>query len=327
LKKFSSTLILIAIFSTLLFSFKVFAEISPEQLKAKEKGIELYNQFKAISATPYLKIAAEAGDHEAQYYLAEALRKNNKYMTPEAQSAYEASALQGDIYSMIRLAENSDDLCVAMENCPKSRKTPKEWLNMATDAASAAASKGDAEAMYLMFRITNDDTWLEKSAENGYAFAQHYLASGYQGGKGFFLLPSSRAEVIERLMKSSAEGGYPQGMMSYAAIRARKKDFDTFRYWNEQAAKTGYASAVFGYGSYLSENPSKFGFPHDLTKSYALIYSLLELDGGGGVKDYAEDILPEIATQMTAEQIETAKKLSKEWKESHPPLSYFPDKL
>lgn len=53
---------------------------------------------------PLLELAAQTGDHKAQYYLSEAIRKNKKYMTPEAMSAYEASALQGDIYSMIRLA-------------------------------------------------------------------------------------------------------------------------------------------------------------------------------------------------------------------------------
>jgi hypothetical protein len=47
-------------------------------------------------------------------------------MTPEAMSAYEASALQGDIYSMIRLAGEKNDLCVTMGNCPESRKEPEK---------------------------------------------------------------------------------------------------------------------------------------------------------------------------------------------------------
>ncbi|WP_242486350.1 hypothetical protein [Pseudomonas sp. TH03] len=110
--------ILFIAFSLLAFSFTAQAETSKSQAGAKKKGIELYNQFKAISAVPYLKSAAESGDHEAQYYLGEALRKNNKYITPEAQSAYEASALQGDIYAMIRLSQRDNDLCVAMKNCP-----------------------------------------------------------------------------------------------------------------------------------------------------------------------------------------------------------------
>lgn len=201
------------------------AELTVEQQTAKTQGIVLYNQFKAISATPLLKIAANAGDHEAQYYLGEAIRKNKKYMTTEALSAYEASALQGDIYSMIRLAWDTNDLCVAMGNCPQGRKQPGEWRKMALDSANAQAAKGNAEAMYLLFQLTGDNKWLEQSAENGYAFAQYLLASGYRNGVGFFLLPSRRTDEIERLTKASAEGGYPLGMMGYIEILANKRIF------------------------------------------------------------------------------------------------------
>lgn len=308
-------------------SSEVYAQLTSDLNSAKAQGITLYNQFKAASAVPFLELAAQAGDHEAQYYLGEALRKKKRYITPEAQSAYEASALQGDIYSMIRLSENNNDLCVVMKNCPEGRKEPTEWRKMALDAAEKEAAKGNAEAMYLMFRLTGDDKWLEQSAEKGYAFAQYYLATGYRDGKGFFLLPSSRADVVQRLMKASAEGGYPPGMMAYVETLATKNDLETLRFWYEKAAKSGYASAVFGYGSYLSKNPSELGFSYEPVKSYALISTLLELDGGGGLLKYAKEILPEIAAKLTPEQIEQAKQMSKEWKATHPPLSYFPDKL
>lgn len=289
-----------------IFSAVAHAHVSADSQLAKNQGLALYNQFKAITAVPYLKAAAESGDHEAQYYLGEAIRKNKKYMTPEAMSAYEASALQGDIYSMIRLAGEKNDLCVAMGNCPKGRKEPGVWGKLALDTASVEAAKGNAEAMYLMFIVTGDDEWLKKSAENGYAYAQYFLGVSYREGRGFFLLPSNRAEVVERLLKSSAEGGYPQGMLAYGAILAEKKDLQGFRLWNEKAAETGYATAVFGYGSYLGEESSEFGFTYDPVKSYALLHLLLELDGGGGMPDYVNFALPEIAAKMTPEQIEKA---------------------
>lgn len=49
--------------------------LTNEQSQAKTKGIELYNQYKAISAIEPLKKTAEGGDDEALYYLGEALRK------------------------------------------------------------------------------------------------------------------------------------------------------------------------------------------------------------------------------------------------------------
>ncbi|ROZ79299.1 hypothetical protein EF096_19985 [Pseudomonas neustonica] len=86
----SLTLILIWLLAS-----PAFADLTPEQQAAKERGSVLYHQFKAISAEPYLTIAAEAGDSESQFLLAEALRKNNRYMTEEAYHWLEEAARQG----------------------------------------------------------------------------------------------------------------------------------------------------------------------------------------------------------------------------------------
>ncbi|AZD35822.1 hypothetical protein C4K22_3079 [Pseudomonas chlororaphis subsp. aurantiaca] len=303
------------------------AQLSSEQQTAKEQGLVLYNQFKAISAVPYLRAAADAGDSESQYFLGEAIRKSKRYITPEAQSAYEAAALQGDIYSMIRLAGNADDLCVAMGNCPESRKEPREWLQMAKQHASEQAANGNAESMYLMYELTADKKWLEQSAENGFALAQYLLGVEYREGGGFFLLSSSRAEAVERWMKASAEGGYPRGMMNYAEALYNKNDLEGFRNWTEKAAEAGYTEGVFGYGYSLSGKYPEQGFPLDLVKSYALLSLLLELDGGGSAKDAAEYVLPKIKEKMTPPQTAEAEKMSSAWKVSHPPLSFFPFKL
>lgn len=313
--------------ATLVFGSGALAANSEQQEEAKRKGIELYNQFKAISALPYLKIAAEGGDHESQYYLGEALRKNNKYMTPEAQRAYEASASQGDLYAMIRLSQRGGDLCVQMSNCPSEQKSPMDWRKSALEAATKQAEMGDSEAMYLLYRLTGDEKWFERSAEGGYALSQYYLGAEYREGKGFFLTPAKRADVVERWMKASAEGGNPQGMLAYAAIQGRKQDWQTFRYWNEKAALTGYVSAVYGYGSYLAGQSPEYGFKEDLVTAYACISWVLEMDGGGGMKEFAQEELPQIAARMSTQQIEQSEKLLTEWKASRPPLSFFPDKL
>ncbi|MGE7955917.1 hypothetical protein ACQKQA_04815 [Pseudomonas sp. NPDC089530] len=43
-------------------------------------------------------------------FLGEAILRSKRYITPEAQSPYEAAVLQGDIYSMITLAAAGFDL-------------------------------------------------------------------------------------------------------------------------------------------------------------------------------------------------------------------------
>lgn len=301
--------------------------LTHEQLQAKIQGIELYNQYKTISAIEFLKTAADGGDDEALYYLGEALRKNNRHMTPEAKKAYESSAKKGNIYSMIRLGRIEDDLCSTMKSCPPGEDSPSSWVIKAKSLAIQRATQGDSESMYLLYEMTGNDDWLEKSAENGFAFAQFRLATKYQEGSGSFLLPSRRNQAIERWMKASAENGYPLAMMGLAAIMIEKNDLASFRNWNEKAADSSYVEGVFGYASYIGEENSKYGFAFDPIKSYALLSNLLELNGGGNVIRDVNDTLPDIEKNMSKEQIEKAKELAKTWKANHPPLSFYPDKL
>ncbi|MDZ3826418.1 tetratricopeptide repeat protein [Pseudomonas monsensis] len=300
--------------------------LSDSELAMKSRGIILYNQFKAVSATPLLRIAAEAGDHEAQYYLAESLRQKNSYMNPEAKKWYEMAATQGDLYAMIQLGRVKNDLCKLSEDCPATEKKPSDWLNQASSIAQPKAEDGNAEAMYIMYEFTLDTTWLEKAAAKNHQISQYLLARSYHQGDGFFL-PWKRSEVVENLFKASAEGGYPPSMMEYGALLYEKGDIEGFRHWNEQAALASYATTVYGYGSDLAHEPDTYGFPFDVVKGYALVYTLKELDGGGGLQERVESKLAKIEAKMTAEQIEAAKKFSQEWAASHPPLSFFPDKL
>lgn len=129
-------------------------------------------------------------------------------------------------------------------------------------------------------------------------------------------------------MKASAESGFPKGMLEYSAyLYENGGDLSVARHWIEEAAKSGYESGVSSYGAYLAHAPSLYDFPLDLIKGYALTSLLTELDGGGNIKPYVDEVLPEIAAKMSAEQIEEAKKFAQQWKATHPPLSFFPDKL
>lgn len=311
----------------LLFAFTPAAlALSGSELAMKYRGIVLYNQFKAVSATPLLKIAAEAGDREAQYYLAESLRQKNSYMNAEAKKWYEMAATQGDLYAMIQLGRVKNDLCKLSEDCPATEKKPSDWFNQAFSIAQPKAEDGNAEAMYIMYELTIDTNWLEKAAAKNHQISQYLLAKSYHHGDGFFL-PWKRSEVVEKLFKASAEGGYPPSMMEYGALLYEKGDIEGFRHWNEQAALASYATTVYGYGSDLAHEPDTYGFPFDVVKGYALVYTLKELDGGGGLQERVESKLPKIEAKMTAEQVSEGKQLAKEWKATHAPLSFYPDKL
>lgn len=235
----------------------VCAGLSSDQESAKNKGLILYNQYKSVSATPFLTVTAEGGDHEAQYYLGESLRRKNHYMNPEARKWYEASTAQGDLYAMIQLGRSEKNLCTFSDDCPPDQKDPIEWLNQAKNIATPKANQGDAEAMYILYELTLDDAWLEKAAMAGNALAQYWMGVGYRQGEGFFL-PWRREEAVAKWFKASAEGG-PKSMMEYAAILFESGDVEGFRHWNEQAALAGYAETVYGYGSDLAHEPDTYG--------------------------------------------------------------------
>lgn len=300
-------------------------QLSQEQIKSKENGIALYNQYK--DPEQELRVAAEAGDKEAQYYLAEDLRRTNRYTTEEAYKWYTRASEQGDLYAMHRLSSMKSDLCVTMGNCPKGLKSANDWHKKLLSTATELAEKGDGEAMYLLYHATNNLEWLEKSAAVGYAHSQFWLASKYAQGDKFFLFPWEKDAAIESLLKRSAEGGDPKGITRYYGLLQEKGELEGARYWLRKGAETGHTVAFSNYALFLSDPNNPLQLPVDLVESYGLMSLLLELDGGGDMLPLAKDELPRIAARMTPEQIEQAQAFAKEWKATHPPLSYFPGKL
>lgn len=74
---------IINLYSIFLFT-PAFAQLTTEQLLARNNGIILYQQSDWYDSQPLLKIAADAGDSTAQYYLGEAVRLSNRYTTEDA---------------------------------------------------------------------------------------------------------------------------------------------------------------------------------------------------------------------------------------------------
>ena len=178
--------VVISIVLTLFFSSFALAQLTHEQQAAKDKGLVLYNQSDWYDSQPLLRIAAEAGDRTAQYYLGEAIRLSNWHTTAEAKKWYEAAAEQGDLYSMLRLS-NKYDLCKYMGTC--NEKSGAEWRKLALKVARERAEKGDTEAMTVLYIARQGLGWLEKAADAGDSYAQNLLAKVYRDGGGWFLIP------------------------------------------------------------------------------------------------------------------------------------------
>ncbi|VVP85892.1 tetratricopeptide repeat protein [Pseudomonas fluorescens] len=316
----------LSLISILPYSFNS-ASASTARPSSEQRGIILYNQMKIDAAIPQLKEEAKNGEIESQYYLAESLRKKNGYMTPEAQLWYESAAEKKNVYAMIQLGRAKNDLCAIMENCPPSKKTQAEWFVEAKKITLPKANDGDPESLYLMYEITLDHKWLEKSANAGYPLAQYWMAVSERQGEGYFFIPGGRDASVRRWLLLSSEGGNPKAMMEYLETLYVKGEMESTRHWLEVAAATGEQAALSNYGAYISHTPDKIGYPLDLVKGYAIFSLLKELGDSGGVQDYVDRKIEKIAEKMTPEQIEQSKIVAQEWKATHPPISFFPEKL
>ncbi|ROO02692.1 hypothetical protein BK673_26850 [Pseudomonas fluorescens] len=319
--KFLTWPLLIALFSWAEPSLA--ADSAPE----KASGLVLYNQLRINAATQQLQIESNDGNSDSQYYLAEIIRKKSRYMAPEAQHWYEKAAEKDNIYAMIQLGRHKNDFCQKIGNCPPFKKTQAEWFAQAKGLVLPKAQEGDPESLYLMYEITLNREWLEKSATAGYPLAQYWMAISERQGEGFFLIPGKRDASVKKWLLLSSEGGYPKAMMDYLEILHREGDTENIHHWLELAVDTGYQAAVSSYGAYISHTPDKLDYPLDLVKGYALFSLLKDLDGGGGIKRFVEKKSDSIAEKMTPEQIEQSKIVAQEWQATHPPLSFFPDKL
>lgn len=284
----------------------------------------LYNQ--RVPAIPQLRAAAELGDPESQFYLAEALSQPLFTMSKEAYAWYEKSANQGDLYAMYRLAHQSNEICKIMQNCIAPERAPSDWKKQLISTAKEKARLGDGEAMSILYFITGDLTWLEKAAEAGDSNAQWLLASRYREGRGFFIIPNNRKKAEERLLKLAAENGSPKAQMAYAELLAERGDTEAGAKWYLAAVNKSYITALSSY-AYMFELGGFYDFPKDPTKAYSfhLIVSSLK------TKDYlhaeTEARLESLKKHLSPQDLETAKSFADDWIKSHPPLSLYRMKL
>nr|WP_314875599.1 hypothetical protein [uncultured Pseudomonas sp.] len=273
---------------------------------------------------PLLVRAAETGDKDAQFYLAETLKLSSGYMKSQAHSWYEKSAKQGDMYSMYRLSNLNQDVCSIIGNCPAELTAPKTWGAVLLEVARDKAQQGDGEGMEMMYTITGDLDWLVKAADAGYSSAQNWLAVRYGWGDGWFFWPGQREKEIARLYRDAAEGGYPRAISQHAGDLLLKGDIEGAQTWLMKGVALSHVPAVGAY-AYNLDHGKYYHFEQNPQLAYALYLVLSEIGGGtGDASDYA---IEELKPKLTPSQIAKAIEQARIWKETHPPLSYHPPKL
>ncbi|MGP0175079.1 tetratricopeptide repeat protein [Pseudomonas sp. NCHU5208] len=305
----------------LLFLSALFSGLSHAQEAGEdsfEKGMVLYNQNKWVESQSPLKVAAEAGGREAQYYLAESIRLANRYMTNEAASWYVAAAEQGDIFAMLRLSKR-DTLCIA-KKCAKDNKF---WEKKALEVAGRKASEGDSSAMYAMYFLTGDKKWLMKSAEAGNGEAGYFLVrlmldDTWDRETGRSALTKEAKQYLEK----AAFDGNPNAMELFSEFLSEEGDYQSSKKWLESCLDTSHYECILRMEMiHQGDNIRDEGLGYKPEKAIAYGLFLFRVDSLGSPKPET-DLTPEFRESLTSEDKARGEAFFKEWKETHPPVSY-----
>jgi TPR repeat protein len=143
--------------------------------------------------------------------------------------------------------------------------------------------------MYYQYLITDDVSWLEKSAAAGFSLAQFKLAEQYQRHPKLIANDALRLARIEELYQESADAGLPLALYARVFFGDSTASMAEKRTRLARLADLGHVEAMMEYGHALANMPLRerpapdedgseppFTNPYGLEKNLPLAYALLK---------------------------------------------------
>lgn len=208
-------------------------QLTDQQKAARKKGLELYHLGEYRDSEAYLTIAASAGDRESQFALGEVIKRRDGSVTEDAKKWYALAAAQGDVYALLRLADEAS-------------------LKQAKELAQERADNGNGEAMLQLYEMTKDIAWLKKSAEAGFHEGQYILARVYDADATLIPDAVERRTTIDQWLKSAADAGFSLAMHGYSNRQPISLNPPERRSWVIKRAQLNDANGLIVYGYGLS---------------------------------------------------------------------------
>jgi uncharacterized protein len=312
---------------------------------AKDEGMRLYGIGISVETIPYLEPAAEAGDVEAMYYLAEVHRLRHMGLTTEAMEWYLKAAEQGDPYAMLRLFQGG--ACIVGDRCPEGSDDWQEkgWREAALEITLPKAEAGDPEAMLAMYYIyANLDTswlnsvynlvgiptragkWLKRAAEAGLPEAQTMWGNQIMGGRGWYFTKSRRLATAERWLRQAAEHDYAPAMNSLGKLLREQENYSEAIQWFVNASEHGHINGRMWLAScYIDpdEDPICSSVEQDRVKGWAIYYAINQ-EANSGTSERSLSLRRDL---LSEEERRLGEELAEEWLNKEPPLSNFPHRF
>lgn len=304
---------------------------------AKDEGMRRYGLGISAETIPYLEPAAQAGDAEAMYYLAEVHRLRNMGLTTEAMEWYLQAAEHGDPYAMLRLFQGG--ACIAGDRCPEGSEG---WREQALAITLPKAEDGDPEAMLAMYYIysnldsprvtwfynllgipTRASKWLKRAAEAGLAEAQTTWGRHIMGRQGWYFTESRRLEAAESWLRRAAEHGYVPAMDKLGQVLREQENYSEAMRWYIAASEQGHIDGrMWLAGCYIDpdEHPVCKDIEQDRVKGWAIYYAINQ-EANSSTSERSLRLRRDL---LSADERREGGELAEEWLNKEPPLSNFP---
>lgn len=236
-------------------------------------GIKLFGLNAFDEAERYLTIGAAGGCVLCQFYMAtcHALQDGIWYnedgtlssrASEETRKWLNLAAAQNYVPALIQLGDTA---------------SLEKAKTLVKDFSREEAPNG----MYYMYLITNDISWLEKSAAAGWDLAKFKLAEQYRRKPSLIANEALRLARIEELYQESADAGLPLAM--YARVFATDSTANLAEKQTRLAhlARDGHLRSMLEYGYALANIPNsqdpvqdQNGHPLPVTNRYGLATDL-----------------------------------------------------
>ncbi|WP_339476618.1 MULTISPECIES: tetratricopeptide repeat protein [unclassified Pseudomonas] len=282
--------------------------VKTQRATATTEGLQLYNLGEFNRAKPLLLIGATDSDKDAQYALAESIRRSAAGMTEEARRWYQKAADQDHVYALLRLGDGP------------SLKKAKTLIDANVDSAMGCLQD---------YELNKNIESLRKSEQAGSAEAKYILAGLYGSNENLVPAGLTPSKEIKRLYLEAATAGLPKAMSAYSNLISVRNDKPIKRLWLEKRLELNDVSALISYALALSteydmdEDEREYGYEEDLVTAYALLW--LVVDTTREFRRHTESArnLRALESELTAAQIAQAKQQAQTWKLSHPPMSEY----
>jgi len=221
------------------------------------------------------------------------------------------SAEQGNIVAQVELGVVFDE----MQDYPQAlnwyRKAAEQGHPRAEYNLGLAYQNGEAVPKDMAQAIA----WFRKAADQGDVLAQSNLGVAYEQGVGVQQDYSQSADWYRKAAEQGlAEAQYGLGFL-YLNGKGVPKDDTQATAWMLKAAEQGETKAQFNLGACYANGT---GVNRDLNEGYFWIFLANARTTDSSLKQFSENSLDELATEMKKSDIKSAQKRAQAWLNDHP---------